>query len=153
MKKCGRQAVHNHALCLKRIQNTQLSRVREDANAFIEVYLRQWLLDGRKAFLSSSGVANMFEPIDRVYFCNIQTNFCHGERPRKATVLDVATDLVIYCTNSRVDRDIWLMAPNRKGNNGLISYITKYWIKVPPLKFDASSHHPTTRSASSSIPT
>ena len=53
LKKHGRQAVHTLALGLKRRQQLQLSRVREDAHAFIEFDLFQWFLDGRKAFLPS----------------------------------------------------------------------------------------------------
>jgi RNA:NAD 2'-phosphotransferase (TPT1/KptA family) len=64
--KHGRQAVHILDLGLKHRQPIELSRVREDANAIIDFDLFQWLLDGRKAFLSSNGVLDNFEPIDQV---------------------------------------------------------------------------------------
>ena len=49
LKNYGRQAVRTLDLGLQRMQEVQLSRVREDANAFIDFDLFQWLLDGRKA--------------------------------------------------------------------------------------------------------
>ena len=45
LKKHERQAVHTLALGLKRRHELQLSRVREDANAFIGFDLCQWFLD------------------------------------------------------------------------------------------------------------
>ena len=87
----------------------QFSRAREDANAFVDFDLFQWLLSGHEAFISANGVINSFEPIDRIYFrLFIKTHYCHPERPRKATVLDVATDSVMCCTNRNADRDSWL---------------------------------------------
>ena len=96
----------------------------------------------------------MFEPIDRSYFWLFsKTHSCHHERPRKAAVLDVAADLVIYCTNSNPDRDIWLRDQSPNDKNGVLSNATKYWMSVTSLPLDVLSHHPTSRSSSSSIPT
>ena len=97
---------------------------------------------------------NVYESIDQVYVRNfIKSNFLHPERPRKATVPDAASDLVIYCSNSSADRDTWSTDQHWKDNNGVISYVTKHWTLFQPLSLDVSSHHPTTRPSSSSIPT
>ena len=91
--------------------------------------------------------------IKSIFRIFIKSNFLHPERPRKATVPDVAADLVIYCSSSSADRDIWSNDHHRKDKNGVISYVTKHWILFQPLSLDVLSHHPTARPSSSSIPT
>ena len=59
----GRQAIHFLCLGLKREKGLKWSKVRENADAFIEFDVVKWLENGKEAYVSANGVLNIFETI------------------------------------------------------------------------------------------
>jgi hypothetical protein len=88
----------------------QLSKVRENANVFIEFDARRWLQDGNEAYLSANGVLNIFKPIDKEYFrLFLTSDYLHPEKPKeyRSKIQTVIDNLKLHSFTDEAAADIW----------------------------------------------